>query len=198
MWLLRNLRRLARPATVGFALQLSAAWAGVEPPQEYLDPETAATITVVGQPLVFAYARRELAANARDYATMAGAAVNRSGKISYVLIVYFWSTVDPRLREGGPPDAEPLVVRADDRRIELKLRGHSAHEAGIGTPVHAPPGEEVPPNVYGCDLATLRSLAEARHLSLQVETQGITLEYELWEDRRASLRAFIRHMNGED
>lgn len=175
-----------------------AAFAGDKEPQEYLDEDTAATITVVGEPLVFAYARRDLAANARDYVTLAAAAVNRAGKVSYVLIGYHWSTVDPRLRRDPLPAAEPLVLQADDRRIDLKLRGHSAHEAGIGVPVHAPPGTDSPPNVYGIDLATLRFLGEARRLTVEADSGGASLTYELWEDRRPALRRFIQHMNGED
>ena len=180
------------------ALQAPGLLAGAAPPQEYLDEETAATITVVAQPLVFAYARRELAANARDYATVAAAAVNRGGNVTYVLVIYFWSTVDPRLRTDASPAAEPVVLRADDRRIALALRSHTAHDAGIGRPVHAPPGEPVVPNVYAVDLATLRFIAEARRLVLEADSASTTLAYDLWEDRRADLRAFVRHMNGED
>ena len=190
--------RRAWPLGVLLALVSCAALGASNEPQEYLDEETAATVTVVGQPLLFAYARTDLAANVRDYVTLAAAAVDRNGKISYVLIAYVWSTVDPRLRREPLPSAEPLVVQADDRRIELHLQGHSAHEAGIGMPVHAPPGDPVTPNVYGTDLATLRFIGEARHLSLLAESGGNEVTYELWEDRRSALRAFVRHMNGED
>jgi hypothetical protein len=180
------------------ALGTCAALAGDKQPQEYLDEETAATITVVGEPLVFACPRPELAANVRDYVTLAAAAVNRNGKVSYVLIAYFWSTVDPRLRRDAMPSPEPLVLQADDRRIELKLRGHSAHEAGIGAPVHAPPGAAVTPNVYGTDLATLRFVSEARRLTIVADSDGVPLGYELWEDRRTALRTFVHHMNGDE
>ena len=190
--------RVALPAAVILALGTCVALAGDKQPQEYLDEETAATITVVGEPLVFACPRPELAANVRDYVTLAAAAVDRNGKISYVLIAYFWSTVDPRLRRDAMPSPEPLVLQADDRRIELKLRGHSAHEAGIGAPVHAPPGAAVTPNVYGTDLATLRFVAEARRLTIVADSDGAPLPYELWEDRRTALRNFVHHMNGDE
>ncbi len=184
-------------AAIGLlALAAGTLRAGSLEPTEYLDEETAATITVVAQPLVFAYAHRELAANARDYATVAAAAVNEAGKIHYVLILYFWSTVDPRLRTDAPPAAEPLVLQADDRSISLALRGHSAHEAGIGMPVHAPPGNAVVPNVYGTDLPTLRYLIAARSLTLRADSDGTPLAYELWEDRRGALRAFVQRMGG--
>jgi hypothetical protein len=188
------LRRVA----VVLTLVTATALAGSKQPQEYLDEETAATVTVVGEPLIFACPHPELAANVRDYLTLAAAAVDRNGKIGYVVIGYFWSTLDPRLRRDASPAAEPLVLQADDRRIELKLNGHSAHDAGIGMPVHAPPGSDVPPNVYGIDLATLRFISEARHLTVIADTAGTGLTYELWEDRRTALRAFVRHMSGED
>ena len=183
---------------MALVLLTCAALAGDNPPFEYLDEDTGATVTAVEQPLVFEYPRRDLAANAHDYATLAAASVNRGGKIEYVLIVYFWSTVDPRLRHDALPDAEPLVIQADDRRIALKLRGHSAHEAGIGLAVHAPPVGNAAPNVYGTDLAVVRFLAAARHLALLAESNGTTLSYELWDDRRAALGAFVRHMSGTE
>lgn len=196
---MRRVSKHGRPWLAGVLCALQPfTCLGADPPQEYTDEQTAATITTVAQPLVFAYARRELAANARDYATVAAAAVNRSGKISYVLILYFWTTVDPRLRDHDHPDAESVVVLADDRRISLKLQSHSARDAGIGTPVHAPPGDDVPPNVYAMDLATLRFICESRHLALQADSGGTSFTYDLWEDRRGALRAFVRHMNGED
>jgi hypothetical protein len=190
--------RIAVLVAVLLALGTCVARAGSKQPQEYLDEETAATITVVGDPLVFACAQPNLAANVRDYVTLAAAAVNRNGKISYVLIAYFWSTLDPRVRRDALPSPEPLVLQADDRRIELKLRGHSAHEAGIGVPVHAPPGAAVTPNVYGTELATLRFVSEARRLTIVAESDGAPLSYELWEDRRTALRTFVHHMSGDE
>jgi len=180
------------------ALLAAGVLAADSPPLEYLDEDTGATVTAVDQPLVFEYPRRDLAANAHDYATLAAASVNRGGKVEYVLIVYFWSTVDPRLRQDALPAAEPLVIQADDRRITLKLRGHSAHEAGIGFAVHAPPVGNASPNVYGTDLATVRFIAAARQLALLADSNDTTLSYGLWNDRRANLQAFVRHMSGAD
>jgi hypothetical protein len=177
-------------------LGASGALAGEKEPREYLDEDTAATVTVVGEPLVFAYARPALAANQRDYVTLAAAAVNRNRKISYVLIAYFWSTVDPRLRHDPLPSPEQLVLQADDRRIQLRLQGHSPHEAGIGVPVHAPPGADATPNVYGTDLGTIRFIGEARELTVVVDSDPAPITYELWEDRRVALRNFVRHMDG--
>ena len=165
--------------------------------REYLDEETGATVTLMSQPLVFAYARPDLAVNARDYVTLEAAAVNRSGKVTYVLIGYFWSTVDPRLREEPLATPDVLQLQADDRRIQLSTRGHTAHDAGIGMTVDAPPGAKAP-NVYGTDLATLRFIGESRHLALVFDTERTTLSYDLFEDRRGALKGFVRHMSGAD
>jgi hypothetical protein len=175
-----------------------AAHAGESPLREYLDEETGATVTLESEPLVFAYARRELAANARDYVTLQAAAVNRGGKVSYVLISYVWSTVDPRMREEPLPTPDVLLLRADDRRIQLSARGHTAREAGIGMAVDAPAGSNAIPTVYSTDLATLRFIAESRHLALALDTERTTLTYDLWEDRRPALNRFVRHMSGAD
>jgi hypothetical protein len=200
--------RHARTRTAGSAWSLAlllslplwhlppTAVAGDPQPSEYLDPDTAATVTVVGEPLVFANPRTEVAANARDYVTLAAAAVNRSGKVTYVVVVYLWSTVDPRVRGEPLPDPGLLIVQADDRRIELNLSGRSAHDAGIGVPVLPPPGPTVTPNVYSIDLGALRSMAESRRLSLIMQTNNTPIPYALWDDRRAALRAFVRHMSG--
>jgi hypothetical protein len=62
--------------------------------------------------------------------------------------------------------------------------------------VHAPAGASAPPSVYGFDLETLRFVAEARQLTLLAQSNRTLLSYPLWDDRRAALRAFVRHMSG--
>ena len=190
-------RRRAIAPLAALLCVLASRATHADPPREYLDEETGATVTVVDQPLVFAYGRQDIAANAHDYVTLAAAAVDRGGKIDYVLIGYFWSTADPRLRTDLLPAPEPLILRADDRRIALGLRP-SAHDAGIGLAVHAPNGAQAEPRVYASDLATLRFIAESRRLTLITDAGSASLTYELWEDRRASLRDFVRHANHED
>lgn len=193
---MRNQAALAALAALLLAPAPRSVCAADLEPQEYLDESTAATVTVVAQPLVFAYPRTELAANARDYITLAAAAVNRNGKVSFVAIGYFWSTVDPRMRTDPLPAPETLILQADDRRIELHLKGQSARDAGIGVAVHAPAGTAASPQVYAMDLATLRFIAAARELTVFARSNGTLLSYSLWDDRRAALRAFVAHLGG--
>jgi hypothetical protein len=114
-----------------------------------------------------------------------------------VLIAYVWSTVD--IRGAARADtAETLVVAADDRRIRFNLEGARAQDQGIALPVHAPPHQNSVPNVYRTDLATLRSIAAARRVAIQVGTDDAAPVYELWDDERDALASFVKFMNGEN
>ncbi len=201
-----NGRKLAARVATLLATTALAACAASPPenhPQEYLDKETAATISVVDKPLVFARERPERAAHARDYATVAAAAVNRQGKTDYVLIAYFWSTLDPHdeVRSAGDrrkqESEDDVTFIADDRVIKLPLAGHSATDAGVGVPVHAPAHASAP-DVYRTDLATLRYMAAARHLAL-LRRSDADSRYELWDDHREALAGLVRRqLSGEN
>ena len=138
-------------------------------------------------------------ANSPSEASLAAAAVDRTGKIEYILIAYFWTTFDPHAREGDVQVQQPdeLIILADDRKIQLVKADRSAHEVGIDEPVHAPTVGAGPPNVYRADPAMLRYIAAARTLRVQTLTQDTQLSYEIWDDRRAALAEWVRHLAGE-
>jgi hypothetical protein len=180
--------------TAGAAVALAAT----NQPLEYLDEETGATVTVVGRPLVFVHDRSGFLGPAGDYVTVAAAAVNQSGKITYVLIAYFWWSGVPPKGALAPAAADPLALQADDRGILLVLRG-TAREAGIGQPVHPPRLGAATPYAYAIDLPTMRFIAESHQLAVHIESEGTSpLNYELFEDRRVALKEFMRRMNGND
>ena len=184
--------------TMGIAVALGACASATVSPGEYLDEATAATITVVAKPLVFAHERPELAAHARDYVTLAAASVNRGGAVEHYIFAYLWSTVDDRNRNGVPLAADNLTIAADDRRINLQLAGHSSKEVGVGSAVRAPPGRHWTLNVYKTDVATLGFIAEARHLAVITGSAEGPITYESWEDQRPALRGLVRRLEGED
>jgi hypothetical protein len=191
------LRLAARAVFLAVALTACTALPGTPGPEEYLDPTTAATISVVGKPMVFGHERPERAAHMRDYVTLAAAAVNRGGKTDYVLVAYDWTTFDEHGRSGETlASVGGLVVVADDRRIALTLAGHSAHDVGIGTPVHPPPVRSTEPDVYRTDLETLRFIAAARHLAVLKRGDDPSSAYEIWDDQRAALGAFVALLDG--
>ena len=158
-------------------------------PTEYLDEDTGATVTVVREPLVFAH---EGSGSGRDYVTLAAAWVDRSGRLSYVLIGYIWSVGWPVSPKESQRAAEELVLQADDQQIELTRQDLSPHELGIGVPVHRPPVGAAKPYVYVTDLATVRLLAESSHLSLHVQDRTAAANYRLFQDGRGALKEFVR------
>lgn len=180
---------LAGCIAVAACIVLTACSFAPERPPEYLDPETAASVTTVATPMVFARAHQDVAANARQYITVAAVSVNRSGKYEYVLLAYLWSTVDPRLGADRHP-GQNMILLADDRAIRLVRDGHSLHEVGISTPLHAPEHVRGQPRIYRTDLDTLKFLARARRVRLLLEGDEDPRPFDVWTDGRDALRQF--------
>ena len=158
-------------------------------PPEYLDPDTAALITTVTAPIVFARSHLDVAANARQYATVAAVSINRSGRYEYVLLVYLWSTVDPRLGIDRHP-GQNVILLADDRAIRLVRDSRSMHEVGISTPLHAPEHIRGQPRIYRTDRETLQFLAGARRVRLLLEGDEDPRPFDIWTDGRRDLAQF--------
>ena len=145
---------------------------------------TAATITVVGEPGGLC-ARRELAANAREPL----AAANKSQRQGQLRGDRTSTTVDPRLRDGAPEPAGPASRRPQN---QSQVEGSLCPAAPDGCRCTHP--DPVAPNVYAVDLATLRFVAEARHLTSR-STPGDPGVRAVGGP--AWLRRFVQHMNGE-
>jgi hypothetical protein len=158
-------------------------------PPEYLDPDTAALVTTVTAPIVFARSHLDVAANARQYATVAAVSINRSGRYEYVLLVYLWSTVDPRLGIDRHP-GQNVILLADDRAIRLVRDSRSMHEVGISTPLHAPEHIRGQPRIYRTDRETLQFLAGARRVRLLLEGDEDPRPFDIWTDERRDLAQF--------
>ena len=164
-------------------------------PLEQLDESTGATLTVADKPLIFARDRSERAANLRDYLSLVPASVNRAGKIGFVLIGYAWSTLDARNAAGGAGDT--LIITADDRRLKFDPLPADPLATGVSAPLRAPAGVSAISHVYATDLGTLRFLAHSRSLKLQTSSAEDAPYYDLWDDTRGALRAFVRYAEGD-
>lgn len=199
---MRDIRRQSsklkhRSATIAACMLVASLAACVSPsrkPGEYLDPDTAASVASVASPIVFARAHQDVAANSREYATVVGASVNRGGRYEYLLLVYLWSTVDPRLGAGRHP-GDNLILLADDRAIRLQRDGRSPREAGIARPPDRPAHTRGPPRVYRIDPATLKFVADAHRLRLQLEGDGDVRPFEIWNDGRRELAQLANAAN---
>jgi hypothetical protein len=182
----------------------AVAAAGANTPLEYVDDQTGVTVTVVARPLVFARDRtasngapaQSWSTSQRDYVTLAAASVDRTGKITYLLIGYFWSVGVSQPWENARLAREPLVLQLQDRRIELAPQGGSARDAGISAPVHPPPVGPATASLYAVDLSTINLIAESTHPILYCGGGSAPLKYELFEDRLTALREFVRQLSG--
>lgn len=169
-----------------------AAAPAPEAPQ-YLDPVTAAMVTYASSPMVFARAHQDVSANSRQYLTVAAVSINRSGRYEYLLLVYLWSTVDPRLGADRHP-GQNLIWLADDRVIRLVRDGRSMQEAGISRPLYAPEhwGGRLARGssglrIYRTDRQTLLFLSSAKRLRLVLEGDDDGRPFDVWTDGRRAL-----------
>jgi hypothetical protein len=185
----RSLKSSCLTLLAGLIVGLADCTVPTRAPPEYLDPNTAALVTTVTAPIVFARSHLDVAANARQYATVAAVSVNRSGRYEYVLLVYLWSTVDPRLGIDRHP-GQNVMLLADDRAIRLVRDSRSMHEVGISTPLHAPEHIRGQPRIYRTDRETLQFLAGARRVRLLLEGDEDPRPFDIWTDGRRDLAQF--------
>jgi hypothetical protein len=160
-------------------------------PRELLDESTGLTLIVVQQPTVFARARTEAAANARDYATLVAVREDRSGKYSDWLIVYRWSTVD--LRFGGSAGHTPgaLHLIADDRDFALQAGTPSPSLLRRRDGLFAPPNQDAVSTWYAVNAEDIRYVASAQTVSLRYSDDAYPIAYSLWKDGRPALRDWL-------
>jgi hypothetical protein len=185
----KELKSLCLTLLAGLTVGLAGCTFPTPAPPEYLDPDTATLVTTVTAPIVFARSHLDVAANARQYATVAAVSINRSGRYEYVLLVYLWSTVDPRLGIDRHP-GQNVILLADDRAIRLVRDSRNMHEVGISTPLHAPEHIRGQPRIYRTDRETLQFLAGARRVRLLLEGDEDPRPFDIWTDGRRDLAQF--------
>jgi hypothetical protein len=182
------------PLFILLGLSLLACSSPSRRPEEYLDPVTAAMVSSVRSPIIFARSHQDVAANSRQYVTLVATSVNRSGHYEYLLLVYVWSTVDARLGAGLHP-GDTLVLLADDRAIKLQRDGRSLQEAGLATPIDAPLHSRGRPRIYVTNQATLKFVSTAHRLRLQLEGDQDTRPFDIWKDGRRELNELATAAN---
>jgi hypothetical protein len=179
------------------AALLATGCTSLPPPaaSSYLDENTGITLTVVDAPLVLARERREVAANVRDYLTIVGAARNQSGKVSTVLLVHRWTTIDDDARAVAvAPDAQ-LVIVADGRDLHLRPLPQLPREFSADNPrVLRPKVDRVQTTAYAVDAATLDFIGNSRQVIAWYEPAADPRSYSLWQDGRNALRRLAEEL----
>ncbi len=161
-------------------------------PREILDDRSGSTLSVVARPLVFARERSDVAANARDYATLVAVEIDQSGNYHDYMLLYRWSTVDPRMSPPPASDQGELRIIAEGRDIDLKPLPELPVGLGHGRELHIPAHGDVIAHAYAVDATTLRYIAESRELYVRMPQESLATPFALWEDGRAALAQFAR------
>jgi hypothetical protein len=157
--------------------------------KELLDESSGSTLLIVQRPIVFARARTDVAANARDYATVVALHEDRSGKYSTWLIVHRWSTVDPRF--AGAAAAGQLRIIADDRELTFTAAAPEPLFLQQRKGMFEPSTGGAQSSAYAVDSATLHYIASAQTLSLRYGDDPLRIPYGVWEDGRTALQAWL-------
>ena len=159
--------------------------------KDYLDEQTAATVTVGGTGTVFGRARTEYAINARDYFTVIPVDVNRAGTHVLYLYCYVWSTID---RPNASDRASSFAIVADGRQIPLPPASATPRALGLGQYPVEPPALNAWPLVATTTREVLSFLARAHEISVVATRNGLNERYELWTDQRSAVESFLQEV----
>lgn len=156
-----------------------------------LDDRSGVSLRVVAEPLVLARERRDLAAHARDYLTLAAVERNEAGRRDLVLLAYRWSTIDRRVDRQDDAGARALVLLIDGRDLRLEaITGELAVELRPRPELHRPAVVEVRTVAYRVSRSTLEAIASGSGLVAFHADARDSGPFHLWRDGREALRRF--------
>ena len=158
--------------------------------REILDEQSGNTLIVVSAPLEFARARTDVAAHARDYATLVAIEIDKAGSYSDFLLLYRWSTVDRRMSPPPDPEQGELHILADGRDIELEPLADLPIGLAKRQELFVPPHGDLVAHAYRADGATLRYIAASRRLIVRLPQERLDTPFDLFRDGRSALSDF--------
>ena len=167
------------------------------PGREIFDERTGNTLTVVSKPIVFARDRNDVAAYARDYATLVAVEVDHSGTFKDYLLLYRWSTVDSRMLSRPQYNEGAMRLLSEGRELNLQPLESLPVNLDSGGDLYVPHHGAPLTRAYAIDLATLRFIAASRTLILQMPQESLDTPFTIWEDGRPALNQFVRRISAE-
>ena len=165
--------------------------------REYVDETSAISVTITSSALIFARERSDLAANARDYITLAPLETNRTGERSYFWMGYIWSTIDRRKGEPMIADGDELVLLADGRPIRLVALDTPLSDRGVVQPPLPAPKRNAIPVLFAVNPESIAYAAHATDLHIELLRAGTSETFVLWKDARAAVRAFAERVGAD-
>ena len=160
--------------------------------QEIFDESDASTLLVTAKPIVFARERADLAAYARDYATVVAVEIDISGEYSDYLLVYRWSTVDRRMLPPPDPAGGALRIIADGRVFDFRPIDKLPVNFAQRRELHIPKHDDVVPRGYKVDAEILHFIATSQDLTLRMPQEPFDASFKLFEDGRRALLEFLK------
>jgi hypothetical protein len=167
------------------------------PGREIFEERTGNTLTVVSKPIVFARDRSDVAAYARDYATLVAIEVDQSGTFKDYLLLYRWSTVDSRMLSRPQSNEGAMRLLSEGRELNLEPLESLPVNVVSDRELHVPHHGAALMRAYAIDLATLRFIAASRALTLQMPQESLNAPFTIWEDGRPALNRFVRQISAE-
>ena len=152
-------------------------------PREYLDEQTAATITVVADPVVFVHEREAVTARGRDFLSLYGIDVNRMGEHRQYIAVLQWAPPE----EISTAQVPELELHLNQQPIVLQPAKQSARELGIAQPLAESYSYNATWWYFPVDKEVMRRMAEAREMSAAMVLPQRRIQYVMLNDGRAQL-----------
>lgn len=172
----------------GLLAAACASRGGPEPTRDYLDEDTAATITRVTTPCVLASDDPARAAKARDYLYVASLGVNQGGQRRWWLWLGLWSTIDRGVTGGAGLSLAKLsrvILLADGEPMELDAAARVNRVPGLGQPPYATPVATAESTFLPLTGSQVDRLARAGTLAARTEMDGEILLWQPWAKDQA-------------
>jgi hypothetical protein len=152
-------------------------------PREYLDEQTAATITVVADPWIFT---RKNAPPQLDFFNLYAIDVNRMGDHKkYFAVVHYWPS--PEISGDGAP---ALVLNGGSQELKLQAVREDARQLGIAQAIDKSAPSSAKTWFYPVDKERLRTIAQSRELAATLVTEKVDATYVVWRDGSSELSEF--------
>lgn len=174
---MRSIFVLALLAIAGCATTKSVA------PREYLDEQTAATITIVADPWIFT---RKNAPPQLDFFNLYAIDVNRMGDHKkYFAVVHYWPSEE--LTASGAPT---LALTGGSKELKLAPVAETLRQLGIAQPLDTSAPASAKTWLYPVDSASLHAIAQSRQLAAALLTSKGGAAYAVWRDGSTELSEF--------
>lgn len=149
-------------------------------PREYQDEQTAATIKVVADPLVFAQDPR---AGGRDFLNVYALDVNRMGQHQQYLAVLQWWPAP------GVTDAVPATLQLETpgQTLSLSAVTQSARELGLAQQIDPTAPREAKWFYFPVSKTILAQMSKAPTMRATLVRNEQRVAYDLWQDKRAEM-----------